>query len=66
MAGKVIDLKDKLASQQLELEALRSKRREATPATTLTAESSVPVIKKKKNLDHPKRLSDGKDLSFEF
>ena len=66
MAGKVVDLKDKLASQKLELEALQSIRREVTPATILTAGSSAPVIKKKKSLDHPKRLSNGKDPSFEF
>ena len=48
MAGKVVDLKDELISQKLELEALQSTRREATPATILTAGFSAPITRKKK------------------
>ena len=62
----MVDLKNELVSQKLELEALRSTRREATPATILTAGSSAPIARKKKSLDHLKRLSDGRDPSFEF
>ena len=48
------------------MEAMRSKTREDAPASILTADSSTTITKKKKSLDHPKRLSDGKDPSFEF
>ena len=66
LAGRIVDLKDDMAAQGLEMEALRRKRREDTPATGLTAGSSTTITRKKKSLEHPKRLSDGKDPSFEF
>ena len=66
MAGKVVDLKVELADLKRELEALRSQKMEGTPATVITADSGATITRKKKSLDHPKRLSDGKDPSFEF
>ena len=66
LAEKVVDLRDDVATQKAEIEALRSRRREDTPATGITAGSSTVITKKKKSLDHPKRLNDGKDPSYEF
>ena len=66
MAGKMVDLKDKLVSQKLKLKALRFKKREVNPATIFTANFSALITKKKKSLDHLKCFSNGKDLPFRF
>ena len=42
------------------------KKREESPTTVFTAELGAPVTKKKKSLDHLKRLSNSKDVSFKF
>ena len=48
------------------MKVLRSRRRENTPATGFTAGSNILVAWKKKSLEYLKRLSDGKDPSYEF
>ena len=63
---KVINLRDEMVTQKAEMEVLRSKRKEDTPATGIMAGLNTLVARKKKNLEHPKRLSDGKDPSYEF
>ena len=65
MADKVVDLKNKIINQKLEIKAIWNKREE-TPTTIFTAKPSAPVTKKKKSLDYPKRLSDSKNSSFKF
>ena len=45
---------------------MRSRRKEDTPAMGITAGLSTVIIKKKKSLDHPKCLNNGKDPSYEF
>ena len=66
MAEKVVNLRDEVVTQKAEIKVLRSKRKENTPATGITAGSNTLVIKKKKNLEYPKRLSNEKDPSYEF
>ena len=48
IAGKVVDLKNKLVSQKLKLKALQSKKREVTPAIIFITDSNALIIKKKK------------------
>ena len=43
-----------------------SRRKEDTPAIGITAGSNTLIIRKKKNLEYLKRLSDGKDPFYEF
>ena len=66
MAEKVINLKDKIITQRAKIEILRSKRKENTPATGITAGSNTLVARKKKSLEYLKRLSDGKDPFYKF
>ena len=66
LAEKVINLRDEVITQKAKIKALKSRRREDTLATVITAGLSTVIIKKKKSLDHPKRLNDGKDPSYEF
>ena len=63
---KVIDLRDNMVTEKAEIKALKSKRREKTPATGITAGLSTIITKKKKNLDHPKRLNNSKNPSYKF
>ena len=63
---KVINLRDKVITQKAKIKVSKSRRRENTPATEITTGSNTLVTKKKKNLDHPKRLSNGKNPSYEF
>ena len=48
------------------MEVLRSRRKENTLATGITAGLNILVARKKKSLEHLKRLSDGKDPSYKF
>ena len=66
LVKKVVNLRDEVITQKAEIKALKSRRRENTPATGITAGLNTLVIRKKKSLDHPKRLSDGKDPFYEF
>ena len=66
MVKKVINLRDKVVTQKAEIKVLRSRRKENTPATGITAGSNTLVARKKKSLEYPKRLSDGKDPSYKF
>ena len=66
IAKKVINLKNEMVTQKAEIKISRSRRRENTPATGITAGLNTLVTRKKKNLEHPKRLSNGKDPSYEF
>ena len=63
---KVIDLRDKVVIQKAEIKASRSRRREDTPATGITTGLSTVITKKKKSLNHPKHLNDGKDPFYKF
>ena len=63
---KVINLKDEVITQKVKIKVLKSKHKENTPATGITAGSNTLITKKKKNLDHLKRLSNNKDPSYEF
>ena len=66
LAEKVVNLKDNMVTKKAEIKVLKSRRREDTPATGITTSLSTVITKKKKNLDHPKRLNDGKNPSYEF
>ena len=66
MAEKVVDLRDEVVTQKAEIKVLRSKRKEDTPGIKITAGLNTLITRKKKNLDHPKRLSNNKDPSYEF
>ena len=66
MAEKVVNLRDKVATQNAEIKVLRSRRKENTPATGITAGSNTLVARKKKSLEYPKRLSNGKDPFYKF
>ena len=66
LAEKVIDLRDDIITQKAKIKALRNKRRENTLAMAITAGLNTVIIKKKKSLDHPKRLNDGKNPSYKF
>ena len=48
LAKKVVNLKNKLITQKVKIKVLRSRRRENTPATEITAGSNTLVTKKKK------------------
>ena len=63
---KVVDLKDDMVTQKAEIKALRSRRREDTPATGMMAGLSTVIIKKMKNLDHLKYLNNGKNPFYKF
>ena len=63
---KVVDLKDEVITQKAEIKVLRSRCKENTPATGITAGLNTLVTRKKKSLEYPKRLSDGKDPFYEF
>ena len=66
LAEKVVNLRDEVITQKAEIKVLRSKRKEDTPAMGITAGSNTLIIRKKKSLDYPKRLSNGKDPFYEF
>ena len=66
LTEKVVDLRDEVVTQKAEIKVLRSRRRENTPATGITAGLNTLVTRKKKSLEYPKRLSDGKDHFYEF
>ena len=66
LTEKVVNLKDKVITQKAEIKASRNKRKENTPATGITAGLSTVIIKKKKSLDHPKRLNDNKNPFYKF
>ena len=66
LAEKVVNLRDEVATQKAEIKVLRSRRKENTPATGIITGSNTLITRKKKNLEHPKRLSDGKDPFYEF
>ena len=66
LVEKVVDLRDDVATQKAEIEALTNRRREDTLTTGITAGLNTVIIKKKKSLDHLKRLNNGKDPSYKF
>ena len=66
LTEKVVNLRDKVVIQKAEIKAWRSRRKEDTPATGITAGLSTVITKKKKSLDHPKRLNNSKNPSYEF
>ena len=66
LVEKVVNLRDKVVTQKAEIKVLRSRRKENTPATGIMAGSNILITRKKKSLDHPKRLSNGKDPFYEF
>ena len=66
MVEKVINLRDEMVTQKVKIKVLRSRRKEDTPATGITAGSNTLVTRKKKSLEYPKYLSDGKDLFYKF
>ena len=66
MVEKVIDLRDEMVTQKAEIKVLRSRRKENTPVTGIMAGLNILVARKKKSLEYPKRLSNGKDPSYEF
>ena len=66
LVKKVVNLKDEVVTQKAEIKVLRSRRKKNTPATGITAGSNTLVTRKKKNLEYPKRLSNGKDPFYEF
>ena len=57
LAKKVVNLKDKVVTQKAEIKVLRSKRKENTPATGITAGLNTLVTRKKKSRipETPKR-----------
>ena len=59
-------LRSIIITQKTEIKALKSKRREDTPATGMMAGLSTVINKKKKNLNHLKRLNNNKDPFYEF
>ena len=66
LVKKVVNLRDKVVTQKVEIKVLRSRRRENTLATGITAGLNTLIIRKKKSLDHLKRLSDSKDPFYKF
>ena len=66
LVEKVVDLKDEVVTQKAEIEVLRSRRKEDTPAMGIIVGLNTLVTRKKKSLEYLKRLSDGKDPSYEF
>ena len=48
LVKKVINLRDKIITQKAEIKVLRSRRKENTPATGITAGSNTLITKKKK------------------
>ena len=66
LVKKVVNLRNEVITQKAEIKVLKSKRKENTPATGITTGLNTLVIKKKKNLEYLKRLSNGKDPSYEF
>ena len=62
----MINLKDKIITQKAKIKVSKNRRKENTPATGITAGSNTLITKKKKNLEYSKRLSNGKDPSYEF
>ena len=66
MVKKVINLRDEMVTQKAKIKVLRSRYKENTPAIGITAGSNTLAARKKKSLEHPKRLSDGKDPSYKF
>ena len=66
LVKKVVNLRDEIITQKAKIKVLRSRRKENTPATGITAGSNTLVTRKKKSLEHPKRLSDGKDPFYKF
>ena len=48
LAEKVVNLKDKITTQKAEIKVLRSRRKENTPATGITAGLNTLVTQKKK------------------
>ena len=57
LVKKVVNLRDKIITQKAKIKVLRSKRKENTPATGITAGSNTLVTRKKKSgiLETPKR-----------
>ena len=55
-----------MVTQKAKMEVLKSRRKENTPATGITAGSNTLVARKKKSLEYPKRLSNNKDPSYKF
>ena len=66
LVEKVVNLKNEIITQKVKIEVLRSKRKENTPATGITAGLNTLVTRKKKSLEYLKRLSNNKDPSYEF
>ena len=66
LVKKVVNLRDKVVTQKAKIKVLRSKRKENTPATGITAGLNTLITRKKKNLEYLKRLSDGKDPFYKF
>ena len=66
LVEKVVNLKNEITTQKAEIKVSRSRRREDTLATGITAGSNTLVTRKKKSLKYLKRLSDGKDPSYKF
>ena len=51
LVKKMVDLRHNVITQKAEIKALKSRWREDTPATGITAGLSTMITKKKKNLD---------------
>ena len=66
LVKKVVNLRDKVVIQKVEIKVLRNRRREDTLATGITTGLNTLVTRKKKSLDYPKCLSDGKDPFYKF
>ena len=66
MVKKVVNLRDKMVTQKAKIKVLKSKRKENTPATGITAGSNTLVARKKKSLEYPKRLNNSKDPFYKF
>ena len=66
LTEKMVDLRDEVITQKAKIKALRNKRKENTPATGIMADLNTVITKKKKSLDHLKRLNNGKNPSYEF
>ena len=66
LVEKVVNLRDEVVTQKAEIKVLRSRRGENTPAIRIMIGSNTLVTRKKKSLEYPKRLSDGKDPFYEF
>ena len=66
LTEKIVNLKDKVITQKAEIKASKSRRRENTPATGITTGLNTLIIKRKKSLNHPKRLNNKKNPSYKF